>query len=147
MARLARNVQNNFNNQPSGLHMKSIVQNTIDSYQRCSSWRWGQSYWSIQPTWVYCSCDEEFFYICHFFSRTSLFLQDNSPKVSSSLLEKKACVIWFGNMKGSNVNGSLCKKFTLRNPTSSHTYVGFPWLYSHWIHSHLKIAIRVCTRP
>ncbi len=60
---------------------------------------------------------------------------------------KKTCVTWLGNMKGSDVNGSLCQKFRMRNPTSSCTYVGFPRLFSRWIHSHLKTTIGACIGP
>jgi hypothetical protein len=60
------------------------------------------------------------------------------------LLEKNTCITWLGKMKGSDVINSLCWKLTVRNPTSFFTYVGFPRLSSHFIHSHLKITIGVC---
>ncbi len=61
--------------------------------------------------------------------------------------KKNSCIIWLGNMKGLNVIGSLCQKLTMKNPTLSHTYIGFLQLSSHFSHSHLKITIGVCTRP
>jgi hypothetical protein len=62
-------------------------------------------------------------------------------------LEKNSCIIWLGNMKSSNVIGSLCKKLKMKNPTFSHTYVGFLQLSFHFSHSHLKTTIGVCSGP
>ncbi len=60
-------------------------------------------------------------------------------------LKKNTCVTWLRKMKDLDDISSLCRKLIVRNPTPSLTYVGFPWLFSCFIHSHLKIRIGVCT--
>jgi len=88
-----------------------------------------------------------------FVSATSLLNRPSFCKTTFQLglfksPKKNTYVVWIGKfMKGSNVRGNLCKKYTIRNPTSSLTYVGFPWLFFDFIHLHLKMIIRVCIGP